>query len=185
MLRRFSLAALLILSACDSGEPAVPRSTDQQQVEISGYELYGVDATVESDGRIEYRISDEVTHTFRFGALPRLVIADACEDGVEVCSSIVLNRPTAVEVTLSRPVVADGETLDAGADLAGFLSTPDRDALLSIPPDVPETPDASAFVAFDPGRVEIPEGAVTVGVRWTTNSPSVTYTASRTLTFAP
>ena len=178
-----ALAFLLVLPGCDVAAEDDDRVTGQQRVVIDGYELYGVDAIEESDGRLEFRVSDVVTDVFRFGALPRLVVDEPCRDDVDVCATLVVNRPTDVEVTLDREVTAGGELLPAGTDLAGFLSTPDRDALLDIPPDLPETPDPEVFVAFDNGAVQIPDGEVRVSVRWTTNDPDVVYTAGLTVEF--
>lgn len=174
---------LLLIPGCDATEPEEERTTGQQRVEISGFQLYGVDGVEESDGRIVYRVADEIDGVFRFGALPRVEVTDPCAADVDVCSSLVVNRPTAVEVTLSQPVVVAGETLAANTDLAEYLSMPDQDALLSIPPDIPDVPNASVFVAFDPGLVGIPDGEVRVSVLWTTNSPTVAYSASTTVTY--
>ena len=183
MPRTFVVLALLVLSACDSSGPVVPRTTDQQQVEISSYELYGVETIVESDGRTEFILSNEITNVFRFGALPSLRVAEPCAENVDVCASVILNRPTEVEVTLSRAVVVEGETLEAGTDLSEFLSAPDRDYLLDVPPSVPDVPDPDDHVTIDPGVIDIPDGEVRVTVRWTTNSPSVSYNASTLVTF--
>jgi len=122
-------------------------------------------------------VSDSLAQVFRFGVYALRDTLQFCPPEADVCRVEVLGRGMRAEVLLSEDILIDGVRRDAGTDVADHFDFFERDFLLGISPE----PEPLFHVGFDPSRVAIPAGKISVTVRWV--GGSTPFEATHEVTF--